>query len=111
MYWSSSSYNTLMPDEKDKSKANWKFDAEEDEAPANEAAPPASDVPTVTWSGSEFIQHEKNISWYLLLGGAAAVIGGEMLLHGIEREHERRYDDDGGLLGGLGGIANDIGLF
>ena len=49
------------------------------------------------------------------LGGAAAVIGGEMLLHGLEGNHERRYDydrgDDGGMLGGLGGIANDIGLF
>jgi hypothetical protein len=50
------------------------------------------------------------------LGGAAAVIGGEMLLHGLEGGRERRYDydrgdDDGGMLGGLGGIANDIGLF
>src|SRR5579863_7940156 len=48
------------------------------------------------------------------LGGAAAVVGGEMLLHGFEREHERRYDYDqggDGLLGGLGGLANDIGLF
>ncbi len=49
------------------------------------------------------------------LGGAAAVIGGEMLLHGFEHEHERRYDYDqgggDGMLGGLGGLANDIGLF
>ena len=47
------------------------------------------------------------------LGGAAAVIGGEMLLHGLEGNRERRYDrdDDGGMLGGLGGLANDIGLF
>jgi hypothetical protein len=46
------------------------------------------------------------------LGGAAAVIGGEMLLHGLEHEHgygrERR---DEGPLGDLGGLANDIGLF
>lgn len=49
------------------------------------------------------------------LGGAAAVIGGEMLLHGFEREHERGYGYDrgggDGLLGGLGGLANDVGLF
>lgn len=55
------------------------------------------------------------------LGGAAAVIGGEMLIHGIERDvehHERRRDYDdygdgggGGLLGGLGNLGNDIGLF
>ena len=55
------------------------------------------------------------------LGGAAAVIGGEMLMHDLERGiagdigmgHERRRDDEG-LLGGIGGIgnlANDIGLF
>jgi hypothetical protein len=52
------------------------------------------------------------------LGGAAAVIGGEMLLHGLERDHRRRdYDDyrdrdrGEGLLGGLGELGNDLGLF
>ena len=58
------------------------------------------------------------------LGGVAAVLGGEMLLRGIEdrdddrgyeyerREHyHRREREDEGLLGGLGDIANDIGLF
>lgn len=65
------------------------------------------------------------------LGGAAAVLGGEMLLHGIEGNVENRVDgdmgmgfgydgyererhhhrrEDEGLLGGLGDIANDIGL-
>jgi hypothetical protein len=48
------------------------------------------------------------------LGGAAAVLGGEMLLHEIERGHERReygYERrDDGLLGDLGGLANDLGL-
>lgn len=55
------------------------------------------------------------------LGGAAAVIGGEMLLHGLENagdrdreygygEHRRREGDEG-LLGGLGEIGNDLGLF
>jgi len=61
------------------------------------------------------------------LGGVAAVIGGEMLLHGVEnsiegrvegdvgydgyehRHHHRREEE--GLLGGLGDIANDVGLF
>lgn len=49
------------------------------------------------------------------LGGAAAVIGGEMLLHEIEGEHRHRhYDDrgdDGSMRGDLGHLANDIGLF
>ncbi len=53
------------------------------------------------------------------LGGAAAVLGGEMLLHGVENSIEgdmgmggfgrpRRRDE--GLLGGLGELADDIGL-
>jgi rRNA maturation endonuclease Nob1 len=49
------------------------------------------------------------------LGGAAAVIGGEILLHEVERgfEGDRGYGhrEGDGLLGGLGDLANDIGLF
>ena len=48
------------------------------------------------------------------LGGAAAVIGGEILMHELERgfDRNRGYDDRGdGLLGGLGDLANDVGLF
>jgi hypothetical protein len=47
------------------------------------------------------------------LGGAAAVIGGEMLLHGIENDigfgshHHHEYDDQGNP---IGEIARDIGL-
>lgn len=43
------------------------------------------------------------------LGGAAAVIGGEMLLHNLT-DGDRHRDHDGGLLGGLGELADDIGL-
>ena len=58
------------------------------------------------------------------LGGAAAVLGGEMLLGGIEHhvenrvegdvgygyeEHHRRHEE--GMLGGLGEISKDLGLF
>ena len=63
-----------------------------------------------------------------LVGGAAAVIGGEMLLNGLEnriedgvegdmgygREHHRHHhhrEEDRGPLGGLGELANDLGLF
>lgn len=60
------------------------------------------------------------------LGGAAAVLGGEMLLNGVEGGIERRVEgdmgygygerrhhhrEDEGLLGGLGDVANDLGLF
>jgi hypothetical protein len=52
------------------------------------------------------------------LGGAAAVLGGEMLLRGVENSFGGRGDGyreggqrrDEGMLGGLGEIANDIGL-
>ncbi len=54
------------------------------------------------------------------LGGVAAVVGGEMLLHGVERSiengvegnmgFERHRHRDEGLLGGLGELADDIGL-
>lgn len=54
------------------------------------------------------------------LGGVAAVVGGEMLLHGVERSIEngvegdmgfgRHRHRDEGLLGGLGELADDIGL-
>ena len=55
------------------------------------------------------------------LGGAAAVLGGEMLLHGVENSIENRVEDDmgmghrhhhrhEGLLGELGELADDIGL-
>jgi hypothetical protein len=60
------------------------------------------------------------------LGGAAAVLGGEMLLGGIEGhiedrvegdmgygygEHHHHHHREEGLLGGLGEISKDIGLF
>jgi hypothetical protein len=56
------------------------------------------------------------------LGGAAAVIGGEMLLHGVEHKieddmssgyeghHHHHREEGGGLLGGLGELG-DLGLF
>ncbi|WP_069801293.1 zinc ribbon domain-containing protein [Thermogemmatispora onikobensis] len=54
------------------------------------------------------------------LGGAAAVIGGEMLLHGLERSlegndygyphHRHHHEDEGGVLGDLGRLADDVGL-
>ena len=57
-----------------------------------------------------------------LLGGAAAVIGGGMLLHGIENKiendieydrHRHHHREEGPLdaLGGLGELGKDIGLF
>jgi len=57
------------------------------------------------------------------LGGAAAILGGEMLFNGIENSIENRVEGDlgmgsgrhhhhrrEGLLGGLGELVDDIGL-
>jgi predicted amidophosphoribosyltransferase len=57
------------------------------------------------------------------LGGAAAVIGGEMLLHGLERSlegndygyphhhhHHHHHRQEEGVLGDLGRLADDVGL-
>ena len=32
------------------------------------------DFPTITWSASEYVSHQKNISWYIALGAGAAVM-------------------------------------
>lgn len=57
------------------------------------------------------------------LGGAAAVLGGEMLLHGVENNIENRVEGDmgygygghhrreEGMLGELGELGKDFGLF
>jgi predicted amidophosphoribosyltransferase len=48
------------------------------------------------------------------LGGAAAVLGGEALLHGFENRDDGEYRHrrrDEGLLGGLGELGNDLGIF
>src|SRR5437588_349741 len=60
------------------------------------------------------------------LGGAAAVLGGEMLMHGVERNIEERVEGDmgygyeehhhhhhhqEGMMGELGELGKDIGLF
>ena len=53
------------------------------------------------------------------LGGAAAVIGGEMLMHGVENRvegdmgygYEGHHHREEGMLGELGDLGKDIGLF
>ncbi|MBE3559839.1 MAG: zinc ribbon domain-containing protein [Ktedonobacteraceae bacterium] len=69
--------------------------------------------------GGGFLQSDGGKLAMGVLGGAAAVIGGQILLHNIENsithhrvDHDRVDHDDheGGLLGGLGELADDIGL-
>ncbi len=87
-------------------------------------APTPANMPVQGQQGGFLQGNGKNLAMGAL-GGAAAVIGGEMLLHGLERSVERGVEDDmgfegrhhhhrrhrdEGLLGGLGEIADDIGL-
>ncbi|MBO0794505.1 MAG: hypothetical protein J2P36_26625, partial [Ktedonobacteraceae bacterium] len=46
------------------------------------------------------------------LGGAAAVIGGQMLLHNLEDsfDGDHHHHHGGGVLGDLGELADDVGL-
>ena len=80
---------------------------------ANVAPTPAS-MPMQNQQGGMFQGPGGNMAMGAL-GSAAAVIGGEILLHEVEHgfDRNRGYGDRGGdgLLGGLGDLANDVGLF
>jgi Double zinc ribbon len=76
--------------------------------------PPTANMPMQNQQGGMFQGPGGNMAMGAL-GGAAAVIGGEILLHELEHgfDRNRGYGDRGGdgLLGGLGDLANDVGLF
>jgi hypothetical protein len=42
--------------------------------PSAVAIPPAGPDGSISWTASEFIAHDKSASWYLMLGGTAAVL-------------------------------------
>jgi rRNA maturation endonuclease Nob1 len=77
-------------------------------------APTPANMPMQNQQGGMFQGPGGNMAMGAL-GGAAAVIGGEILLHELEHgfDRNRGYGDRGGdgLLGGLGDLANDVGLF
>ena len=77
-------------------------------------APTPANMPMQNQQGGMFQGPGGNMAMGAL-GGAAAVIGGEILLHEVEHgfDRNRGYGDRGedGLLGGLGDLANDVGLF
>ncbi len=85
---------------------------------AGVAPTPATAAPaTQQGGGGGFLQGNAGKYAMGALGGAAAVIGGEMLLHGVERSLEgddygyrHHHHHEGGALGDIGKLADDIGL-
>jgi rRNA maturation endonuclease Nob1 len=76
-------------------------------------APTPANMPMQNQQGGMFQGSGGNLAMGAL-GGAAAIIGGEILLHEIEHgfDGNRGYGNRGdGLLGDLGDLANDVGLF
>src|SRR5258708_7577715 len=74
--------------------SNWQF-SPETQTPApgavvggtspEQPTQPAASNDTVSWTASEFISHEKNIGWYLLLvlGGGFLALAISLLTHDI----------------------------
>jgi hypothetical protein len=80
-------YNTLMDKEQPGSvispgDSSWQFKPDDDQPPANQAAPPPRGprLGTITWEASEFVANHKTAGWYLLLAGAAALASAVVFL-------------------------------
>jgi hypothetical protein len=55
--------------------ASWKFNPNDTSQESFDAGPPpAPSVNPVSWTASEYIQHHKNVGWYLLAGVAVIVL-------------------------------------
>jgi hypothetical protein len=75
-------YNTLMqsgedstPDQEpaEQEKADWQFHDDEGEAQGDQPLA-IQQMPAVTWTASEFVSHDKNAGWYMLvIVGSAAI--------------------------------------
>ncbi len=73
-------YNTLMDKEQSDSAkpapdGAWQFKPDDDVITGQTASTPRGpQVGSVTWEASEFVANRKTAGWYMLLGGAAALI-------------------------------------
>ena len=52
--------------------AGWQFHPEEDEPPPSQAPAAVPHAATVNWTASEYVAHDKNAGWYLLVIVASA---------------------------------------
>ena len=72
-------YNTLMQDEQPvgvQPESNWQFNSEGGQVigPAPNNAGTNSDDEAISWTASEFIEHDKGFGWFALLGVGAALM-------------------------------------
>lgn len=54
------------------------FRAEDEEIDAGQT--PKQEIEPISWTASEFVHHEKNVSWYTVLGGVSVLIAGAVYL-------------------------------
>jgi hypothetical protein len=73
--------NSETPENQDNNEANWQYKPEnsvESNYAGSEVSEtggvPLQQIPSVSWSASEYIAHEKSASWYLALFAASTVL-------------------------------------
>ena len=65
----------ITEEQKDQEKAGWSFHKEgEDPDAAPHSEMPVADMQPISWTASEYISHQKDAGWYLILAGATAVV-------------------------------------
>jgi hypothetical protein len=65
-------YNTLMQDEQpgqSEPAANWEFNPHDSSSYA-----PGANVDNISWTASEFIAHDKDMTWFAALGAVTALL-------------------------------------
>jgi len=73
-----------MHDDEDKADSKWQFKGESDnsedisavETGTLDNSPANPEVDPISWTASEFIQHEKGVSWYLKLAAGTLGVAG-----------------------------------
>ena len=65
-----------QPDNDIKNPSLYTHDAGEAINPVSTAIPPKGPEGSITWTASEFIEHKKNASWYLILVAVTVVVAG-----------------------------------
>ncbi len=64
-------------DKEQQEKSGWSFRKESDPSvPDQESEPPPSTLEPISWTASEYVSHQKDIVWYLVLAAATLAVCG-----------------------------------